>query len=37
LGLASAINLVNLMQIMGGSGLVLETGDTLNVTLFPTL
>jgi hypothetical protein len=33
LGLASAINLVNLVQAMDGSGLVLETDDTLNVTL----
>ncbi|HEX7733418.1 MAG TPA: hypothetical protein VF458_01095, partial [Ktedonobacteraceae bacterium] len=33
LGLASVINLVNLVQAMGGNGLVLETGDTLNVTL----
>lgn len=33
LSLASIINLVNMVQAMNGSGLVLETGDTLNVTL----
>lgn len=33
LGLASIINLLNLVQAMDGSGLAPETGDTLNVTL----
>lgn len=33
LGLASIINLMNLIQATGGSGLVQDAGDTLNVTL----
>lgn len=33
LGFASIINLVNLVQAMYGSGMVLDPGDTLNVTL----
>jgi uncharacterized protein involved in response to NO len=33
LGIASIINLVNVAQAARGSGLALDTGDTLNVTL----